>query len=142
MRKLQSDLQTKVFPNDNGDTTLMETHDQPTGSTTGEFVARRKPIDLPPDAPPERVRSTLRAEVENSLRDVCANWPTGEFDRIVADVTNTAMKYQGIERRSQNRSATTSAVNFIPGATAVVTVVMSATHSVQKFLQLETLPFR
>lgn len=118
----------------------MENIDQLPANTTGEF-ARRRPIELPADAPPDKVRSTLRAEVENGLRDVCANWPTGEFDRIVTSVTTKAMKYHGRERRRTSRHSTRSVVRNIPGATVIVGAVVSATHSLQKFLSLETLPF-
>jgi len=103
---------------------------------------RRRAIGVPTDAPPEKVRLTLRAEVEYSLRDVCGNWPTGEFDRIVADVTATAMKYHGRERRGKKRVSILAAATRIPGATPVMAAVMSAFRSIQKFLQLETLPLR
>jgi hypothetical protein len=86
------------------------------------------------------VKQKLRAEVEDSLRDVCGNWPTGEFDRVVSDVTATAIKYHGRERR-KNPGPTPSFAKHIPGATVVISLVVSATHSLQKFLQLETLPF-
>lgn len=110
-------------------------------SNTSEFATpRRRTYDVPADTPPERVRTTLRAEVEYSLRDVCGNWPTGEFDRIVADVTATAMKYHGRERRGKRELSLLAWTTRIPGATAIVAAVMSAVHSIQKFLQLETLP--
>lgn len=110
-------------------------------SNTGEvLIQRRRSLDVPTDAPPEKVRVTLRAEVEYSLRDVCGNWPTGEFDRIVADVTATAMKYHGRERRRSKDVPALAWATRIPGATPVVAAVMSALHSVQKFLQVETLP--
>ena len=106
-------------------------------STTGEFAARRRLVlEVPVDAPPENVRLKLRAEVEYSLREVCGNWPTGEFDRVVADVTATAMKYHGRERRQRLRDAGASAASHIPGASAAVALVMSAVQSVQKFLEL------
>lgn len=108
---------------------------------TGEFSSpRRRAYDVPADAPPEHVRLKLRAEVEDSLRDVCGNWPTGEFDRIVSDVTATAIKYRGRERRGQQPSPTRALATHIPGATAVMSFVVAATRSLQKFLHLETLP--
>lgn len=108
-------------------------------SSTGEFATpRRRAYDVPVDTPPERVRITLRAEVEYSLRDVCGNWPTGEFDRVVADVTSTAMKYHGRERRRQN-SAVQKVIAKIPGMSAIVGTLAAAVQSIQKFLQLETL---
>jgi hypothetical protein len=107
---------------------------------TGEFSSpRRRAYDVPADAPPEHVKQKLRAEVEDSLRDVCGNWPTGEFDRIVSDVTATAIKYPGTERR-KNRTSTHTLATRIPGAAVVMSVVTAATHSLQRFLQLETLP--
>ena len=123
---------------------LPQTVDQTQGSThTGEFAAQRRRVyDVPPDSPPEKVRVTLRAEVENSLRDVCGNWPTGEFDRVVADVTATAMKYHGRERRRLNRATGMTTGSYVPGASAIFSFVMAATHSVQRFLQMETLTFR
>jgi hypothetical protein len=122
---------------------LLPPTDQLTGiNHSGEFSSpRRRAFDVPTDAPPERVRLKLRAEVEDSLRDVCGNWPTGEFDRIVSDVTATAIKYHGRERRRQQPSSTSSLVTHIPGASYVMSFVVSATHSLQRFLHLETLPF-
>lgn len=116
--------------------------DQLTGSNhTGEFSSpRRRAYDVPADAPAQHVKQKLRAEVEDSLRDVCGNWPTGEFDRIVSDVTATAIKYHGRERRRQDRTSR-SVVQYIPGGAAIMSFVISATHSVQKFLHTETLPF-
>lgn len=112
-------------------------------STTGEFVSpRRRPFDVHPDVPPEKVRLTVRAEVEYGLRDVCGNWPTGEFDRIVADVTATAMKYHGRERRVKRQVSLLAYATRIPGATPVLAAMMSAVHSVRKFLKLETLPLK
>lgn len=109
-------------------------------TTRKDFATpRRRIYDVPADTPPERVRSTLRAEVEYSLRDVCGNWPTGEFDRIVSDVTSTAMKYQGQERRRQN-TATQKAVAKIPGLSVIVAILGAAMQSIQKFFQMETLP--
>lgn len=58
------------------------------------FRDRRETLnDIPLDAPPEIMRTVLRATIEDRLRDVCGNWTTGEFDRVVADVTATAMKF-------------------------------------------------
>ena len=119
----------------------MPEHAAQMSSTTGEFAARRRlAIDVPADAPPEKVRLKLRAEVEYSLRDVCGNWPTGEFDRVVADVTATAMKYHGRERRQRLRQAGASAASRIPGASAAIGLMTAAVQSIQKFLDLETLP--
>jgi hypothetical protein len=121
---------------------LLPSTDQPTGiHHSGEFSShRRRAYDVPADAPPEHVKQKLRAEVEDSLRDVCGNWPTGEFDRIVSDVTATAIKYHGTERR-RNPTSTHTLAAHIPGAAAVISVVVAASHSLQRFLQLETLPF-
>jgi hypothetical protein len=120
---------------------LLQPTDQLPGiNHTGEFSSpRRRAYDVPADTPPKNVRLKLRAEVEDSLRDICGNWPTGEFDRIVSDVTATAVKYHGRERRRQNRSTTRSVTTHIPGATAVMSFVVSAMHSLQRFQRLETL---
>lgn len=118
----------------------MPSTDQLPGTTTGEFTTyRRRSTDIPADAPPARVQKALRAQVEDSLRSVCYNWPTGEFDRVVADVTATAMKYHGRERRGEGSTARVAAAH-IPGAASAIALVTSATHSVQKFLQMEILP--
>ena len=110
-------------------------------SSTGEFSTnRRRAFDVPTDVPPEKARLTLRAEVEYSLRDVCGNWPTGEFDRIVADVTARGMKYHGRERRGKKPVSFLAKATRIPGAAPVIAAVISAANSIQKFLQLETLP--
>jgi hypothetical protein len=108
-------------------------------SSTSETATPRKRAynPIPPDAPPERVRLRLRAEVEYSLRDVCGNWPTGEFDRVVADLTSTAMKYHGRERRA-GRAAT--AANTQSPHLGLFGAFAVAIHAVQKFFQLETLP--
>ncbi len=101
---------------------------------------RRRAYDVPSDAPPAHVRLQLRAEVEDSLRDVCGNLPTGEFDRIVSDVTATAVKYHGLERRRQRPGSSDSVIAHIPGAMLMMSLLMSATHSLQRFLHLETPP--
>jgi hypothetical protein len=120
---------------------LQQPTDQLAGiNLTGEFSSsRRRAYDVPVDAPAQHVKQQLRAEVEDSLRDVCGNWPTGDFDRIVSDVTATAIKYHGRERRRRDRTRR-SVVQHIPGATAIISFVILATHTVQKFLQTETLP--
>ena len=125
-----------------GDSPLLQTTDQPTGSIhTGEFATQhRRAYEFPVDAPPDRIREQLRAEVEDNLRDICGNWPTGEFDRIVADVTATAMKYHGRERR-QTSTGSNSIASSIPGATTAISLATSAIHSLQRFLRMETLPF-
>ncbi len=110
--------------------------------TIGEFPARRRLTEFPIGLPPEKVRRSVRAEVEASLRDVCGNWPTGEFDRIVADVTSTAMKYHGRERRRIDRATGEHNVTSVRGFNAVVTIATSAVQSVQKFFQLEILPLK
>lgn len=111
--------------------------------STGEFAARRRAIDLlPTDTPPEKVRLTVRAEVEYGLRDVCGHLPTGEFDRIVADVTATTMKYHGRRRRGKRSVSFLAKATRIPGAAPVIAAVMSAVNSVQRFLHLETLPLK
>lgn len=111
------------------------------GNSSGEILAiRRRAFDVPTDVPPEKVRLTLRAEVEYSLRDVCGNWPTGEFDRIVADVTATAMKYHGRERRGSKSVSFLAKATQIRGAAPVIAALMAAYNSVQRFLQMETLP--
>ena len=120
---------------------MLQPADKAFSSNSGETpIHRRRAFDVPTELPPEKVRTTLRAEVEYSLRDVCGNWPTGEFDRIVADVTATAMKYHGRERRGKKEVSFLAWTTRIPGATPVVAAMMSAAHSIQKFLQLETLP--
>lgn len=120
---------------------MPQTAEKAFSNNTGEFSTnRRRAIDVPTDAPPEKVRLTLRAEVEYSLRDVCGNWPTGEFDRIVADVTATAMKYHGRERRGKKRVSLLASATRIPGAAPIMAAVMSAVHSIQRFLLRKTLP--
>ena len=120
---------------------MLQTAEKAFSSNTGEvLIQRRRALDVPTDVPAEKIRTTLRAEVEYGLRDVCGNWPTGEFDRIVADVTATAMKYHGRERRRKKDTPAFAWATRIPGATPVLAAVMSAVHSVQKFLQIETLP--
>lgn len=57
----------------------------------------RRAFDLPLDGTPDEIREKLRAEVENRLIDVCSKWSTGEFDAIVDDVTDTTLKYNGVE---------------------------------------------
>ncbi len=111
-------------------------------NSTGEFAAQlRRAYEIPADVPPEKARIKLRAEVENSLRDICGHLPTGEFDRIVADVTATAMKYRGREKRRPCPQRQ-SLAGYVPGVTVTAALVVSAMQSVQKFLQLETLPLR
>ncbi len=124
-----------------GDKLVLQPAEKAFSSTTGEFAAnRRRAFDVPTELPPEKVRITLRAEVEYSLRDVCGNWPTGEFDRIVADVTATAMKYHGRERRGKKHISFLAKATQIPGAAPVIAAVISAADSIQRFLHLETLP--
>jgi hypothetical protein len=128
-----------MIPNSYGELVLQPA--EKAFGSSGEMPAlRRRTFDVPSDAPPEKVRITLRAEVEYSLRDVCGNWPTGEFDRIVADVTATAMKYHGRERRGKKSVSFLARVTRIPGAAPVIAAVMAAVNSVQRFLHLETLP--
>ena len=118
-----------------------QTAEKAISSSTGELlIHRRRAFDVPTDVPPEKVRLTLRAEVEYGLRDVCGNWPTGEFDRIVADVTATAMKYHGRERRGKKPVSFLARATQIPGAAPIIAAVMAAVNSVQRFLHLETLP--
>jgi hypothetical protein len=118
-----------------------QTAEKATSTNSGELPTyRRRSVEVPTDAPPEKVRLTLRAEVEYGLRDVCGNWPTGEFDRIVADVTATAMKYHGRERRGKKPVSFLAKATRIPGAAPVIAAVMAAVNSVQRFLQLERLP--
>lgn len=108
---------------------MLQTAEKAFSNNTGEtLIHRRRAFDVPTDVPPEKVRITLRAEVEYSLRDVCGNWPTGEFDRIVADVTATAMKYHGRERRGKKDVSLPAWTTRIPGATPVVAAVLSAAH--------------
>jgi hypothetical protein len=108
-------------------------------SSTSELATpRKRAYDLiPADAPLEKVRVRLQAEVEYSLRDLCGNWPTGEFDRVVSDVTSTAMKYH--DRHQPNARAVTAANTLSPhlGLFGLFAAVM---HAVQRFLRLETLP--
>ena len=109
--------------------------------TTGEFPThRRNTFEFPVDLPREKLQRSVRAEVEASLRHVCGNWPTGEFDRIVADVTSTAMKYHGRQKRRVGNATGERNVTYVRGFSAVITFATAAVHSVQKFLQLETLP--
>ena len=120
---------------------MQQTAEYPASLHTGEYASpRRRSFDVPADVPPEIVPRKLRAEVEDSLRDICGNWPTGEFDRIVADVTATAVKYHSGEyRRVEAYVPATWITRTIPGATQVVVFVLAAIQPVQRFLRLETL---
>jgi hypothetical protein len=120
---------------------LLQTAEHPASLHTGEYATpRRRSFDVPADTPPEIVPRKLRAEVEDSLRGICGNWPTGEFDRIVADVTATAVKYHGREsRRESEYVPATWITKSIPGAVHVVVFVLGAIQPVQRFLRLETL---
>ncbi len=51
------------------------------------------PFGVPVGTPPEKVQEALRADVSRRLRSVCAGWEDGDFERLVDDVTATAMKY-------------------------------------------------
>ena len=81
----------------------MQSTDQLSGTTTGEFSPdhpdyRWRTAENPAESPTERIRRELRAEFEARLRDACSHWPTGEFDRVVADVAETALKFHGQEK--------------------------------------------
>ena len=67
-------------------------------SAIGQTPLRpRRGYDLPLDGTPDEIREKLRADIENRLIDVCSKWSTGEFDAIVDDVTDTTLKYNGVE---------------------------------------------
>ena len=51
------------------------------------------PFGVPAGTSPEKVKEALRADVARRLRNVCAEWEDGDFQRLVDDVTATAMKY-------------------------------------------------
>jgi hypothetical protein len=51
------------------------------------------PFGVPAGTPPEAIREALRADVTRRLRSVCAEWEQADFERLVDDVTTTAMKY-------------------------------------------------
>ena len=51
------------------------------------------PFGVPVGTSPEKIREALRADVSRRLRNVCAGWDDGDFERLVDDVTATAMKY-------------------------------------------------
>ncbi|MEO7366944.1 MAG: hypothetical protein ABIZ36_03245 [Gemmatimonadaceae bacterium] len=123
---------------------MQQTVEYPASMHTGENATpRRRAFAVPTDTPAHFVPRKLRAEVEDSLRDICGNWPTGEFDRIVADVTATAMKYHGSDRRHSNKYVpATWITKTIPGATSVVVFVLTAMQPVQRFLHMETLSFK
>jgi hypothetical protein len=119
---------------------VLQTAEKASTNSSGETpIHRRRAFDVPSDVPPEKVRLTLRAEVEYSLRDVCGNWPTGEFDRVVADVTARGMKYHGRERRGSKRVSFLAKATQVPGAAPVIAAVISAANSIQRFLELEGL---
>ena len=61
----------------------------------GRKARRLRSYELPAEASPEAIREKVRADVEDRLLDVCSNWSTGEFDRVVADVTETTLKFHG-----------------------------------------------
>ena len=64
-----------------------------------ELRARpRRHYELPTDASPDEIREKLRTDIESRLMDVCSNWTTGEFDRIVLDVTETTLKFEGLDK--------------------------------------------
>jgi len=140
-REHELDAPRAPDPTRHGDRPLQQTAEYPASMHTGEYATpRRRAFDVPADIPLQLIPRKLRAEVEDSLRDICGNWPTGEFDRIVADVTATAMKYHGHERRRQNAYVpATWITKSIPGATNVVVFVLTAIQPVQRFLRLETL---
>ncbi|HVF40014.1 MAG TPA: hypothetical protein VM939_08935 [Gemmatimonadaceae bacterium] len=60
-------------------------------------VRPRRHYALPTDATPDEIREKLRTDIESRLMDVCSNWTTGEFDRIVTDVTETTIKFEGLK---------------------------------------------
>ena len=139
-RKMRADVPTRPA-NTIREKAQMQSTEQLAFNSTGEFAAhRRRAYEIPADLPPEKARIKLRAEVENSLRDICGNLPTGEFDRIVAEVTATTLKYRGHERRRTYERQ--SLAGYVPGVTVTAALMVSAMQSVQKFLQLETLPLR
>jgi len=51
------------------------------------------PFGVPAGTSPEKVREALRADVARRLRNVCSGWDDGDFNRLVDDVTTTALKY-------------------------------------------------
>ncbi|MEO8575603.1 MAG: hypothetical protein ABI556_02835 [Gemmatimonadales bacterium] len=51
------------------------------------------PFGVPAGTSPDKVREALRADVARRLKNVCAEWAEDDFDRLVEDVTTTAMKY-------------------------------------------------
>ncbi|HEX2723000.1 MAG TPA: hypothetical protein VHM24_08780 [Gemmatimonadaceae bacterium] len=51
------------------------------------------PFGVPVGTPAERTREALREDVAARLRHVCAGWSDTDFERLVDDVTATAMKY-------------------------------------------------
>lgn len=84
------------FANDQRRQNLTQHPDRLSGNPTREATnafSQRRDYDLPSDIPPEKVHAVIRADIEDRLRHVCGNWSTGEFDRVVADVTATAMKF-------------------------------------------------
>ena len=71
-------------------------HDASDALTGTERRARRlRGYELPAEASPEAIREKVRTDIEDRLMDVCSNWSTGEFDRVVADVTDTTLKFHG-----------------------------------------------
>jgi hypothetical protein len=72
--------------------------DSTVSSQNIEWRARRRPShELPLEGTSDEIREKLRADVEDRLRDVCSNWSTGEFDRVVTDVTETTLKFHGMK---------------------------------------------
>ena len=51
------------------------------------------PFGVPVGTSPEKIKEALRADVARRLRNVCSDWEQGDFERLVDDVTTTAMKY-------------------------------------------------
>lgn len=97
----------------------------------------RRDYDLPVDIPPEKVQAVLRADIENRLRDVCGNWSTGEFDRVVADVTATAMKFHTPKENRQIPDAAGVETTVVPTTSETAGLLRSAIDSVQQVLKLE-----
>lgn len=114
--------------------------DRLSGNSTREATnafSQHRDYDLPGDIPPEKIHAVIRADIENRLRDVCGNWSTGEFDRVVADVTATAMKFHTPAENPQVPEAANGATTATQATGEPAGLLRSAMHSVHQVLKLE-----
>ncbi len=51
------------------------------------------PFGVPAGTSAENVEAALRSDVATRLKNVCAHWTNEDFQKLVDDVTRTALKY-------------------------------------------------